>query len=87
MINYALEITILGIFLLGLLTFLILPQLRRLKQHRVMIKSLKRGDTILTNGGIYGKIKKVEASGLAWVEFSKGAVFKVETNLIYKKVN
>ncbi len=35
------------------------PQQRRLKTHRDMIGNLRRGDTIVTTGGIIGKVTKV----------------------------
>jgi preprotein translocase subunit YajC len=40
--------------------FLILrPQQKRAKQHQEMVTSLRRGDTIVTSGGLVGKISKV----------------------------
>jgi preprotein translocase subunit YajC len=40
--------------------FLILrPQQQRVKQHREMVGALRRGDTIVTSGGLVGKITKV----------------------------
>jgi preprotein translocase subunit YajC len=40
--------------------FLILrPQQRRVKQHQEMVSSLRRGDTVVTSGGLVGKITKV----------------------------
>ncbi len=35
---------------------LILPQQRRIKKHREFLNNLKRGDEVVTSGGIYGKI-------------------------------
>ena len=39
--------------------FLIRPQQKRVKEHKVMVESLKRGDEIITSGGIIGTIEKV----------------------------
>lgn len=40
--------------------FLILrPQQQRAKQHREMVTALRRGDTVVTSGGLVGKITKV----------------------------
>jgi preprotein translocase subunit YajC len=40
--------------------FLILrPQQKRVKQHQEMVTSLRRGDTVVTSGGLVGKITKV----------------------------
>jgi len=39
--------------------FLIRPQQKRVKEHKTMVESLKRGDEIITSGGIIGTIEKV----------------------------
>ena len=39
--------------------FLIRPQRKRVKEHKAMVESLKRGDEIITSGGIIGTIEKV----------------------------
>ena len=39
--------------------FLIRPQQKRVKDHKAMVTSLKRGDEIITSGGIIGTIEKV----------------------------
>ena len=40
--------------------FLILrPQQKRVKQHTEMVKNVRRGDTVVTNGGLIGKVTKV----------------------------
>ena len=40
---------------------LIRPQQQKVKQHRDMVENLKRGDQVVTGGGILGKVAKVEA--------------------------
>ena len=39
--------------------FLIRPQQKKLKDHKSMVASLKRGDEVVTSGGIIGKIERV----------------------------
>ena len=39
--------------------FLIRPQQKRVKDHRSMVESLKRGDEIITSGGIIGIVERV----------------------------
>ena len=39
--------------------FLIRPQQKRVKDHKAMVDSLKRGDEIITSGGIIGTIDRV----------------------------
>ena len=39
--------------------FLIRPQQKKVKQHKSMVDTLKRGDEVVTSGGVFGKIEKV----------------------------
>jgi len=39
--------------------FLIRPQQKRIKDHKTMVTALKRGDEVITSGGIVGKIERV----------------------------
>tara|TARA_B100000029_G_scaffold221625_1_gene219312 strand:- start:350 stop:634 length:285 start_codon:yes stop_codon:yes gene_type:complete len=39
--------------------FLIRPQQKKIKEHKSMVASLKRGDDVVTSGGIVGKIDRV----------------------------
>jgi preprotein translocase subunit YajC len=39
--------------------FLIRPQQKRVKDHKVMVESLKRGDEVITSGGIIGTVERV----------------------------
>ena len=39
--------------------FLIRPQQKKVKEHKIMVSALKRGDEVITSGGIVGKIERV----------------------------
>ena len=39
--------------------FLIRPQQKKVKEHKLMVGALKRGDEVITSGGIVGKIEKI----------------------------
>ena len=39
--------------------FLIRPQQKRVKDHKIMVDSLKRGDEVITSGGIIGTVDRV----------------------------
>ena len=39
--------------------FLIRPQQKKVKEHKLMVAALKRGDEVVTSGGIVGKIERV----------------------------
>ena len=67
----------LGLILLIFYFFLIRPQQRKIKEHNDMIQALKVGDNVLTNGGIYGKIAKVEDREVS-LEVASGVVIKAD---------
>ncbi len=56
---------------------LIRPQQKKLKQHRTLIESLKKGDKIITGGGLYGKVIDVQEDTLK-VEIADGVRVKVQ---------
>lgn len=48
------------ILIFVIMYFLILrPQQRRVKMHQEMVKNVRRGDTVVTNGGLVGKVTRV----------------------------
>ena len=53
--------------------FLILrPQQKRVKQHAELVKNVRRGDTVITNGGLIGKVTKVIDDDQIEVEIADG---------------
>ena len=56
--------------------FLIRPQQKKVKEHKKMVESLKRGDKIITSGGIVGTIDRVIDSDKVEVVISENV--KVE---------
>lgn len=71
------------IMILGIMYFLIIrPQQKRLKDHREMIASIKRGDTVVTAGGMVGKVTKVLSDAELQVELAEGVRFRVVRSTI-----
>jgi preprotein translocase subunit YajC len=64
--------------------FLIIrPQQRRAKEHQEMLKNVRRGDTVVTSGGIIGKVVKVtEDTADIDVEIADGVRVKVARTMI-----
>ncbi len=56
---------------------LIRPQQKKAKAHREMVSQVRRGDKILTGGGIYGKVIKVVDDHSVQVEISDGVKVQV----------
>ena len=51
---------------------MIRPQQRRVKQHQEMVKSVRRGDTVISSGGLVGKVTKVVDDDQIEVEIAEG---------------
>jgi preprotein translocase subunit YajC len=61
------------ILIIGIMYFLILrPQQQKVRAHQAMIKALRRGDTVVTNGGLVGKVTKVVDDDVIEVEITDG---------------
>jgi preprotein translocase subunit YajC len=66
------------VMILGIMYFLIIrPQQKKMKDHRDMIASLRRGDTVVTAGGLIGKITKMIGDAELQVEVADGVRVRV----------
>jgi preprotein translocase subunit YajC len=55
---------------------MIRPQARRMKQHQAMLAAVKKNDVVVTNGGLVGKVTKVDETEVE-VEIASGVKVKV----------
>jgi preprotein translocase subunit YajC len=61
------------VLIIVIMYFLVLrPQQQKVKQHQAMIKALRRGDTVVTNGGLVAKVTKVVDEDQIEVEIADG---------------
>lgn len=61
------------ILIFAIMYFLLIrPQQKRHKQHQAKLAAVKRGDKVVTGGGIYGTVRKVSDEGRLQVEIAKG---------------
>jgi preprotein translocase subunit YajC len=61
------------ILIFVIMYFLILrPQQQKVKQHQAMVKALRRGDTVITSGGLVAKVTKVVDDDQIEVEIADG---------------
>lgn len=67
----------LALVLLIFYFFLIRPQQKRIKEHSDMVQALKVGDRVLTSGGVYGKVTKLEEREVS-LEVAEGVVISVD---------
>ena len=62
--------------------FLIRPQQKRVKDHKEMVKNLKRGDEVITSGGIIGKVDRVFEDDRIELNIAEGVKVQVIRNTI-----
>ena len=61
------------VLIIVMMYFLILrPQQKRAKEHQELVKNLRRGDTVVTSGGLVGKVTKVVDEEQIEVEIADG---------------
>ena len=78
------ELFLIAMFVL-MYFLLIRPQQKRAKDHKTLLKALKKGDEVVTNGGVIGKITAVDES-FAEVEVASGVVVKLQKQGINQKM-
>ena len=65
------------ILIFAIMYFLLIrPQQKKQKEHRSMVEALRRGDQILTQGGIIGKVAKVDDQELT-IEIADGVRIRI----------
>jgi len=57
--------------------FMIRPQQQRMKQHKEMLDNVRRGDTVVTAGGVVGRVAKVKDDGEIMVEIADNVQIRV----------
>ncbi|MFQ6547750.1 preprotein translocase subunit YajC [Aestuariibius sp. 2305UL40-4] len=67
--------------------FIIRPQMKRQKDHQAMVDAIRRGDQVITQGGLIGKVQKVKDEGEIEVEIAQGVTVRVVKSTITQVVN
>ena len=62
--------------------FMIRPQMKKAKDQKKYIEALKKGDKILTIGGIYGKIIEMREDSTIIMEVEDGSKMKISKNSV-----
>ncbi|HVZ68089.1 MAG TPA: preprotein translocase subunit YajC [Rhizomicrobium sp.] len=66
------------IAIIAIMYFLMIrPQQQRMKQHREMVENVRRGDTVVTAGGIVGKVAKVKDDQEILVDIAENVQVRV----------
>ena len=66
---------------------LIRPQQKKAKEHQAMVAALRRGDQVVTAGGIMGKVSKIKDEREVELEIATGVNVRVVRNTITQVVS
>ncbi len=76
------------ILIFAIMYFLLIrPQQKKLKEHQQMVEALRRGDQVVTQGGLIGKVSKVKEDNEIEVELAEGVRVRVVKSTIAQVLN
>lgn len=76
------------IAIIAIMYFLMIrPQMQQRKAHEAMVQALRRGDEIVTAGGLFGKVTKVKDEHEVEVQLAEGVKVRVVRTTIARVVN
>lgn len=76
------------ILIFAIMYFLLIrPQQKKVKEHQKMVEALRRGDQVVTQGGLIGKVSKVKEDGELEVEIAEGVKVRVVKATIAQVLN
>jgi len=76
------------ILIFAIMYFLLIrPQQKKVKEHKAMVEALRRGDQVLTQGGIVARVTKVLEDGALEVEIAEGVKVKVMRQTIVQVIS
>ena len=67
--------------------FLIRPQQKKVKDHKMMVANLKRGDEVITSGGVIGRIEKILGNDKVEISISENVTVQVVQSTIQSLLN
>ncbi|MEM6620364.1 MAG: preprotein translocase subunit YajC [Pseudomonadota bacterium] len=74
--------------LLGIMWFfMIRPQQKKMKEHQAMVSALRKGDQVITAGGLIGKVAKVKDNNEIEIDLADGVRVRVVQNTITTVLN
>jgi len=76
------------ILIFGIMYFLLIrPQQKKLQQHQAMVAALRRGDQVVTQGGLIGKVSKVKDDDEVEVDLGGDVKVRVVRSTIAQVLN
>jgi preprotein translocase subunit YajC len=57
--------------------FLIRPQQKKVKEHKLLVENLKRGDKVITSGGIVGTVERILDNDKLEIQISENVIVEI----------
>lgn len=72
-------VQLMPLVLIGVVFYFLLirPQQKKVKEHRAMVEAVRRGDSVVTAGGLMGKVSKVRDDNVVQIEIADGVKVNV----------
>ena len=67
--------------------FLIRPQQKKVKEHKLMVAALKRGDQVVTSGGVIGRVERILGDDKVDLSISENVTIQVVQSTIQSLIN
>ena len=76
------------ILIFAIMYFLLIrPQQKKVKEHKALVEAIKKGDEVVTQGGLIGKVTKVKGEGRIEVEIASSVKAQVVQATIAQVIN
>ena len=76
------------ILIFAIMYFLLIrPQQKKVKEHQAMVEALRRGDQVVTQGGLIGKVTKVKEDNEIELEIADGVKVRVVRSTIAQVIS
>ena len=76
------------LLIFGIMYFLLIrPQQKKMREHQAMVNGMRRGDKVVTAGGMFGKVVKVHDEGEVEVEIADGVKVRMVQSTIAQVVS
>ncbi|MDC1481272.1 preprotein translocase subunit YajC [Ascidiaceihabitans sp.] len=76
------------LLIFGIMYFLLIrPQQKKMREHQAMVNGMRRGDKVVTAGGMFGKVVKVHDEGEIEVEIADGVKVRMVQSTIAQVVS
>ena len=70
------------VFMFAIFYFLLIrPQQKKAKEHKALLEAIKKGDNVITAGGVHGKVNSVD-EGIVTLEIATGVNIKITKSYI-----